>query len=886
MNRLRAWLLRLAGTLPNERREHELAAEIEAHLQLHIDDNLRAGMAPEQARREAILKLGGVESTKQFCRERNGIPLLENLLRDVQFALRQLRKNPGFTCTAVLMLALGMCAAVAIFGFVDASLIKPLPYRNPNRLVGVFEKVPLFPQSNLSYPDYLDWKKLNAVFGSLDVYRHDGCIVNTASGAQPAMGTRVSDGFFRTLGVVPVLGRDFRTGEDLRDAPATVLLSYTAWQTRYGGNQNVVGKTVTLDGVPHTIIGVLPADFHFAPREPSEFWMAFQPAGNCDLRRSCHGIYGVGRLKDGTTIETALADLTSIAKQLEKQYPDSNRGQGAAVAPLSEVIVGPLRPILLMLLSGTGLLLLIAGGNAASLLLVRSESRTREIAVRSALGAGRARLVTQFVTEGLVLVAAGCLLGVASANWTMKLLLRLIPQDYLASMPYLYDLGLNGRVLVFAGGIALLAAVVFSLTPTLHFGLPRIGSGMRDKLADGGRGSSGNTWRRLGSRLVVVELATAVVLLAGAGLLGKSLYLLLNVNLGLRPDHVATLAVAAPPANYAKDEQLAALTRRIVGRIETLPGVRSVGIGSQLPVSYNGNTDWIRIAGRPYNELHNEVNERDVSAGFFTTLQAKLLRGRYFTDAEDASKPRVVIVNQALAKKYFPSEDPIGKRIGDTELKPKSIREIIGVVEDVREGSLDSEIWPAEYLPFNQSPDHYFTVIVRTSQEERTLIPTLTGAIHQIDPHIVTLKGTSMEEAIHDSPSAYMHRSAVWLVSGFAFLALVLGVVGLYGVVSYSVSQRTREIGVRMALGAERGSIYDLILREAGRLVLVGIAIGLACAVGAASLMKGLLFGVRSWDVPTLAAVAAVLGMAALVASYLPARRAAGVNPVEALRAE
>jgi predicted permease len=755
-----------------------------------------------------------------------------------------------------------------------------------SRLMGVFERVPLFPQSNLSYPDYLDWKKLNTVFSSLEIYGYGGSIISTPEGAQPVHGTRVSAGFFRTLGVIPLLGRDFRPSEDLPNAPPAVLLSYATWRKRFGGKRDVLGQSVALNGDPHIIVGVLPADFHFAPREPTEFWTLFHAASECDLRRSCHGIYGVGRLKDDISVETALANVTSIAKQLEKQYPDSNRGQGAAVVPLSEVIVGPVRPILLVLLSGTGLLLLIAGVNAASLLLVRSESRTREIAVRSALGAGHARLISQFLTEGLVLVAAGSAVGIVSAFWTMKLLLRLLTADVLARMPYLYGLGLNSRVLVFAGGISLLAALVFSVTPILHFASPQAGTGTRNRLAEGSRGSSGSTWRRLGSKLVVVELATAVVLLAGAGLLGKSLYRLLNVEIGMRPDHLATLSVMAPKVTYSKDEQLVALQRQIISRMESLPSVRSVGIGSQLPVSYNGNTDWIRFVGRPYDGKHNEVNERDVSAGYFVTLQAKLLRGHYFTDADDASKPRVVIINQALARKYFAGENPLGQRIGDTALSPKSIREIVGVVDDIREGSLDSEIWPAEYLPFNQNPDRDFNVVVRTSQAERSLIPALSAAIHQIDPGIVTLDGTTMKDAINDSESAYMHRSAAWLVSGFALLALVLGVVGLYGVVAYSVSQRTREIGVRMALGAERGSIYDLILREAGGLALVGIAIGLACAVGAASLMKGLLFGVRSWDLPTLAAVAAVLVMAALVASYLPARRAAGVNPVEALRAE
>ena len=881
MRHLRAWLLRLAGVWRGREREYECAAEIEANLQLHIDDNLRAGMSQEEARRQAILKLGGVESTRQFCRERNSVPFLENLLQDSRFAIRQLRKSPGFTCTAILVLALGMCASVAIFAFVDASLLKPLPYRDPNRLVGVFESVPLFPRSNLSYPDYLDWKKLNTVFSSLELYRNTGYSISTPEGMQPVHATRISDGFFRTLGVVPVLGRDFQKGEDLASAPRTVILSYGTWQTRFASKRDIVGQTVTLSGDPYVIIGVLPADFHFVPTEPSEFWAPFQAASECDLRRSCHGSYAIARLKDGIAIGTALADVKSIAKQLEKLYPE-NLGQGANVVPLSEVIVGQTRPIFLVLLSGAGLLLLIAGINVASLLLLRSEGRQREMAVRTALGAGRGRLMSQFVTEGSILALSGSLLGVAASIWAMRLLTHLIAPNVLAMMPFLHGLGLNLRIAAFAAGIALLSALLFSAAPALHFALPRKAGALKQ----GSRGSSGNAWRRLGSKLVILELATAVVLLAGAGLLGKSLYLLLRVDTGMQPEHLATMSVALPTVRFQKDEQIAAFQRQLIERLSSLPGVQSVAVASQLPVSYNGNTDWIRFVGRPFHGEHNEVNQRDVSAGYFRTVQTKLLRGRYFSEADDFSKPRVVIINNALAKKYFAGIDPIGKQIGDDGLTPKSIREIVGIIDDLREGTLDSEIWPAEYAPFNQSPDSSFNLLVRTSQSELSLIPAMKQMINRMDSEIVAYGGSSMMAEIHNSPSAYIHRTAAGLVGGFAVLALVLGVIGLYGVVAYSVTQRTREIGVRMALGAERRALYELVLREASWLAVAGIAIGIVCAIGAARLMSGLLFGVQAWDVMTLGGVAAVLGVAALLASFIPARRAAGVNPVEALRVE
>jgi macrolide transport system ATP-binding/permease protein len=882
MKLIRSWILRLAGMLPNEQRERELADEIESHLQMHIDDNLRAGMTPELARRDALLKLGGVESTKQAYRDRSTIPFLENLLQDLRFAIRQLKKNPGFTFTAILMLALGMGASVAIFGFVDAALIKPLPYPNPSRLVDVTESIAQIPRANLSYPDYLDWKRLNRVFSSMDVYGGRGFMLSSPTGPEPVPGARVSDGFFRTLGISPLLGRDFYAGEDLPGAPNTVMLSYAAWQKRFGGREDVIGQTITLSDIPHTIVGVLPQEFQFAPRGHAEFWVTLHASGSCDLRRSCHSLYGIGRLKDGVSVQTALADMKSIAQELEKQYPDSNRGQGASVLPLSEVIIGDIRPILLVLLGGAGLLLMIACVNAASLLLVRCESRNREFAIRSALGASRGRLISQFVTEALVLVVSGSALGLVSAYWAMQLLTRLIPADMMASMPYLRGLGLNLHVLVYAAVISLLAALLFSITPTLRLS----SSGMRAGIAEGSRGNAGNTWHRLGFKLVILELATAMVLLVGAGLLGKSFYRLLNVDLGFQPDHLATLDVVAPKTHSSNDEQVVAFGRQVVSRVASLPGVTAVGVSSVLPVSFNGNTTWIRFVGRPYNGVHNEVLQRDVSSDYFTALRANLLRGRYFTDDEDGSKPPVVIINQALARRYFPGEDPIGKQIGDNDLSPKSIKEIVGVVDDIREGPLDSEIWPAAYYPFNQSTDTDFSLIVRTSQAEHSALATLKEAIREIDPDTGTIGETTMNDRINDSQVAYLHRSSTLLVGGFAGLALLLSVVGLYGVIAYSVSQRTREIGVRIALGAQRSSVYQLILREAGKLAIVGIAVGLLCSVAAATLMRKLLFGTPPWDMPTLAAVAAVLGISALLASFIPARRAAAVDPVEALRAE
>jgi macrolide transport system ATP-binding/permease protein len=435
---------------------------------------------------------------------------------------------------------------------------------------------------------------------------------------------------------------------------------------------------------------------------------------------------------------------------------------------------------------------------------------------------------------------------------------------------------------MFAAVVAVIAAMLFSLTPVARLPLGEVHAG----LAEGGRSVSGSLWRHLGTNMVVLELAIAVVLLTGAGLLGKSLYRLLRVDLGFQPAHLATLQVLLPRAGYEKETQVAAVERLMMDRISNLPGVKSAAVTNTLPVSGNGNTDWIRFEGRPYNGVHIEVPERDVSYGYFATLQARLMRGRFFTAEDDATKPKVVIINQALARKFFPDEDPIGKRMGDISLTPSSMKEIVGVVDDIHEGALDQEIVPAVYYPFAQSPVHYFNVVVRTAQDPQAVLVQINNAIHQVDPGIGTVHPITINEQIHDSVTAYLHRSAAWLVGGFAMLALLLSVVGLYGVIAYSVRQRTREIGVRMALGAQRSSIYQMILREAGRLVVFGVAAGMVGAVAAGMLMRSLLFDVRYWDLPTLAMVAVVLSGAALVATYIPARFAASVNPVEALRAE
>jgi len=881
MSALARMVRKAAILLRRKRFDGELDEEMAFHREQMARELEAGGMPAEAARFRAARQFGNTTRMKERSHEVVGFRA-ETVLQDLRFALRQMGKNPGFAATAVLMLALGIGTSTAIFGFVDAALIQPLPYAQPNRLLAVDESAPAFPRTNLSRYDYEDWKRTNHALASLDVYNGTGFLLRMGPITEPVPAARVSSGFFHTLGVVPVLGRDFRQGEDQPGQAKIVMLPYGTWQGRFGGRRDVIGQQVNLSGDEYTIVGVLPRSFAFAPRATAQFWVPLLDRNGCEQRPSCHNMDGVGRLKAGVTEQAALADLKNIAAHLAAQYPDSNTGQGASVEPLTELIVGRVRPILLTLLAGAGLLLVIACVNVASLLLVRAEKRRREIAVRGALGATPARLVRQFVTEGMVLAVAGCAGGMLIAAGLMMLLARLVPAGMAQGMPFLSLVGLNAHTLLFAAAVAVSAAGLLAVIPALRMHLSNLHEGLRE----GGWGAASRLWRRLGAHLVVVELAVAVVLLAGAGLLGKSLYRLLHVEMGFDPSHLATDYVMATGPGYEKPAQEMALYREIERRVGGLPGVTGVGITSDLPIQCDCDTDWIRIPGKPYHGEHNDVLERDINPDYLSVLRAKLLEGRMFTEQDDAQHPSVTIINETLAKRYFPGEDPVGRRIADIKLSPQSMREVVGVVADIREGALDDLPWPAEYFPIYHGPDTNVAVVARTSGSAAALLPEMVKAMREISPNPGVYGEVTMEEQASASPTALMHRFSAYLVGGFAAMALLLGVIGLYGVVAYSVSQRTREIGVRMALGAQRGAVHRLVLKQAIRLTGLGIVAGLVCAVAAARLMGSMLFGVRAWDVPTLASVAAVLSGAALLASFLPARRAARVNPVEALRAE
>ena len=881
MRRLRALLLRVRGLWSSRRFEQELHEELQSDLACMVRDGVDSGLTPAEARRRAIVRMGGMEQTRQAVRERRMLPMIETAWRDVRFAARQLRMRLGFATTAVLMLALGVGASVAIFAFVQAALLRPLPYPEPQRLVWTTEIVEQMGPANLSFQDYEDWRRGASSFSSFAVWRWDGHLLQNGAGLAPVQSMRVSANFLATLGLAPMLGRDFTSGDNASGAGKVVMLSYGLWQQRFGGRRSLVGEAVHLDGEPYTVVGVLPKTFEFAPRGRVDMVVPVRPEG-CELRRSCHSLNGVARLKPGVSVQAADAEVKRIAAVLERQYPDSNRGQGAVAMPLADEATRQIRPVLWVLLAGAALLFAIACTNVASLVLARADARRREFALRSALGATAGRLLRQFGAESALLVAVGTGLGLLGSLLAMRLLIAILPSEMQQSMPFLDQVGLNGPVLLFAGVEALVAGTLFVVVPMLRVRSAKL----RAWLAEGTSGSGSLSWRRLGSQMVVLEVATAVVLLVGAGLLSRSLLRLLQVDLGFTPEHVATLGVFAPSGHFKTDAEQFAVQKAVADRLRVMPGVTSVGLGSLLPVSFNGNTDWIRFVGRPYDGHHIEINERSASPEYFQTLGVKLDRGRFFNDADTQGKTPVAIVNRTFAARYFPGEDAIGKQYGDTELTAKSIRQIVGVVDDLHEGALDAEMWPAEYLPLAQVVDNNVYVAARVAGDERAMLPELAKAARGVSPELGVSEEVTMLDRIHDSQSSILHRGAAWLAGAFAAVALLLCAVGLYGVVMYSVSLRTRELGVRVALGSPRRAIYGLVLREAGLLTAFGLVLGLVMAMGAASLLRAVLFHVSIWDAPTLTGVGLVLGAAALLASFLPAYRAATVDPALVLRTE
>lgn len=809
---------------------------------------------------------------------------MESIWQDFRYELRTLIKSPRFTSIALVTLVLGIAANVAIFTFVDATLIQPLPYRDASHLMEVYDtrQAEVFTQFESSYPDFLDWRAQQQVFEGLAGYGQSQVLLRGKGSPELLSSAAVTDNFFQTLGVQPLAGRDFHSGEDLAAAPRTVMLSYGWWQ-RYFGGKDVMGQVLNIDDEPNTIVGVLPADFHFAPVGDPDLWETLHATGGLLQRRNLHWLNVVGRLKPGVSQETAASAMNVIAERLEKEYPQSNDKLRATVVPLNEVIVGQIRPILLVLLGAVALLLLIACANVANLLLARSMARRSEMAIRTALGASRARLMGLMLTEGLIISFTGAVVGLLVANLTVKGFVAMIPENRLDAMPYLKHMSVDATVLGFALLLAVITGVVFALAPALQAS----GTNVQDALKDGSRSSHSGAWRRFASALVIGEVALAMVLLAGSGLMVKSLYRLLDVNPGFDQRNLLGLGVGLSQTRFPHDAEQFQAYQNLVDRIRAIPGVKSVGGSSMLPVSNGGNTSNLRVVGLPSDTPQgHEANSRSVSRTYFQTLGAELSQGSWFTEADNATGPKRVIINKTLADQFMPGLDPLKQQIWFTYSAAEKPRQVIGVVRDIKEGPLDSPVRPAIYTPLEANARLFYNLIIRTETRPDALAAEVQSAIRQIYPDAVTFNVQTMEDRIQRSPAAFLHRYPAVLAGAFAFLALLLGTIGLYGLVAYSVSQRTQEIGIRMALGAQRKNVLRMVLSQGVRLIVPGVLIGVATAFLAANFMRSMLFGVHSWDPVIFALVTALLAVVTLAASYIPARAATKVDPMVALRYE
>jgi predicted permease len=900
MRTLRAWLLRAAGLFHKEQRDRELADEIESNLRMHIDDNVRAGMTPAEAQRQALLKFGGVESTKESYREQRGIPMLETLWQDVRFALRMLRKSASFTAVAVLTLALGVGANTAIFSIVNAVLLHSLPYRDPDRLVRIFFNEPGVGLRDVEFskPELDDLQTRAGVFE--DVTPIFEGTENLTGAKQPERLEAVNGSFsyFSMLGVIPQIGRLFGPQDFAPGFAPLAVISDGLWRRAYGADPNVLGRTIRLDGDPATIIGVLPRGFrHPGPTTSGDVEVFGAGGFSADpfpppMRGTRILVSGIGRLKPGLTLAQAQARLTAMAAQLRHDFPTDYPPQAQwtiEIQPLQETLVGNVRPMLLVLLGAVILIVFIVSLNIANLLLARASARQQEMAVRLALGASRGRIVRQMLTESMLLSLIGGAAGIATAVGTLGFILRFVPSN----VPRLNEVRIDWVVLAFALLISILTGLVFGLAPALHSAKGALSSAIRE----GGRGSGYNTKTgRLRDVLIVSELAFAVILMVGAGLLLRTLRDLLQENPGFNPTQVVTantwLGVPNDPKMdpYLGIRGTATFDRELLRRMKAIPGVELAAITSALPTTNTNPSavgglanEGFAIEDRPVESSQDLHAERiRISPDYFKVLQATLLRGRSFTEGDEEGKPLVAIVDESTARKYWPTSDPLGRRVRFGKDPTEPWTTVVGIVKDIKNDGLDIDGVPHIYVSTYQDPSKQVSVVVRTSLPATLLEPQIRHEIQSIDPGLPVFNVSSMNGVLDRSLAS--RRFSADLVGGFAGLAVLLASIGIYGLLAYMVGQRSREIGIRMALGARRGDILRMFLRKGVALAGVGIVAGLVVSASTASMMASLLYGVRPHDPAVFLIVPLLLFAIAVLASYLPARRATKVNPIVALR--
>jgi predicted permease len=874
--------MRLFGVFGSARSERELSAEIESHLQHNIDDNIKAGMSPQEARRRAVIALGGVEGTKEAYRDRRGVPVFESLVRDVRYGIRSLLKAPGFTIAGVVILGLGIGVNTAIFTVVNAVVLKPLPFADSGRIMRLWHTPPqgLFTSKvfALSPGNFIDWDTQNQSFDKMAIYR-GGRMTLTGQGDPEAVTiTRGSADFLPILGVSPSIGRGFTRQDDRAGGPRTALLSNGFFQSRFGGDRSVIGQTIMLNRIPHTVIGVVPDLTAFSTR--TQVYVPLYWTDKDTIVRANHSYLGIAKLRPGVDVAQAQADMTAISNRLALQYPDENKDWGALVVPLHEDMIGDVKSSLLVLLGAVALVLLIACANLANLMLVRTHGRAKEIAVRNALGASRWRVVQQLLTEGLVLGLGGGLTGFAAAYYGVELL-KVAFGD---ALPRTGVIEVDGRVLVFTTAIALAAGLLSAFAPAWQL----TGRNANDALKTGaGRGNSSSGDGRVRNVLVVSEVALALMLLIGAGLLMRSLSGLRAVDAGFDSSHVLSASVDIPEAKYTTPEMRNQFFERALDNVRALPGVESAAWIDSLPLQ-GGSTQYVAVEGQPEMKESEMpvVAVRLPSPGYFKTARIQMVAGRDFTAADSFGKPRVLIVSENTAKKFFPGQDPIGKHITLT-MMTKEPAEIVGVVREVKIGSLDSsesESESAVYAPAAQFGYNNSTLVMRTTVEPTSLSAAMVRAIRTLDPEQPVLDITTMEAIVEESLG--QRPLAMTLLAAFALLALVLASVGIYSVLAYTVRQRVREIGIRMALGAPVKGVLGMIVVEGLKPTLIGVVLGLALAAGLVRVMATLLFGVSQHDPGTFSAVAMLMIAVGVAATVLPAYRATRVDPIVTLRAE
>jgi predicted permease len=868
-------------------RDVDLDEELRSHLEMAAEENRQRGMTKEDARRKAMRDFGGVTQVRERYRMREGLPWIENLRRDMGYALRQMRKSPGFAAVVVVTLALGIGANTTVFSIVDAVLLRPLPYAQPERLVEVQsqEATAGIGSGAVSYPDFFDWRAQNHSFERMVSY--DSTSLTLTGVERPAHldGEVVSWELLPLLGAAPEVGHGFRP-EDEKLGARVVLISHALWATRLGSDPAVVGRTIHLSGEAYTIAGVMPASFRFPVNAPkNDFWttLAVDNDGTprtATANRGDHQLAVIGRLKPGVTVAQADAEMQAIAARLARQYPDTNTKHNAArVESELTVLLGDTRALLMVILGAVGLVLVIACGNVANLLLARARERERELAMRSALGANRGRIVRQLLVESTVLGAIGGVAGCALAFAATPAVLRLIGE----SVPRAAEAGVNLPVLGFALAVSLISGVVFGLVPAMM-------AARRDLLSPlkvGGRGDTGGH-HRLGSVVIVGQVALGIVLTAGAGLLMTSFAKLAHSNEGFNPDHVLTMNFETPDSKYLHTRP--AFYREYFEKLRALPGVQAAA-GTMLPPMTDSSAHLsFEDPEHPVSKGQQPNASVDVvSAKYFQTMGIPLVAGRDFSDGDTEDSPQVMIVTQAFAAKYFPGENVVGKKLkpGAGTGKPEGPpwREIVGVVGDIRHGATERQMDPMYYLPASQlSTWCCLYSVVRTGMDPMSLEPEVRSLVMSMDRDIPVTDVHTMRDLI--GMQLAQPRFAMVLLGAFAGLALVLTVVGLYGVMAYSVSRRTRDIGVRLALGAGRRAVLQMVLRHAALLVLAGMAIGVTATLASASVLKSLLYGTPSRDPLVLAEVCAVVALAGLLAAWLPARRAASVDPTRALRSD